>query len=75
MTKPKIALNPKHPERICWGCDKFCPLDDLRCGNGTIRAPHPAELFGDEWWKMDPDAEIAEEVTSVTEPEPALAST
>jgi hypothetical protein len=21
----------------------------MRCGNGTIRTPHPAELFGDDW--------------------------
>ena len=47
--KPKISLHPKHPERICWGCDKYCSADDLRCGNGTIRTPHPAELFGDDW--------------------------
>jgi DUF3079 family protein len=46
---PKLPLHPKHPERICWGCDKYCPIDDMRCGNGTIRAPHPAELFGDDW--------------------------
>jgi DUF3079 family protein len=46
---PKLPLKPKHPERICWGCDKYCPVDDMRCGNGTIRAPHPAELFGDDW--------------------------
>jgi len=46
---PKIPLHPKHPERVCWGCDKYCPPDDLRCGNGTIRTPHPVELFGDDW--------------------------
>ena len=46
---PKIPLRPKNPERICWGCDKYCPANDLRCGNGTIRTPHPAELFGDDW--------------------------
>ena len=40
---------PAHPERICWGCDKYCPADDLACGNGTIRTPHPCELFGDDW--------------------------
>jgi hypothetical protein len=45
----KVALNPRHPERICWGCDLYCPADDLACGNGTIRTPHPAELFGDDW--------------------------
>ncbi|WP_251278732.1 DUF3079 domain-containing protein, partial [Enterobacter hormaechei] len=23
MAKP-IPLHPKHPERICWGCDRYC---------------------------------------------------
>ena len=46
---PAPPLHPKHPERICWGCDKFCPAADLACGNGTIRTPHPSELFGDDW--------------------------
>jgi hypothetical protein len=45
----RIPLHPKHPERICWGCDKYCPADDLRCGNGTVRTPHPVELLGDDW--------------------------
>lgn len=45
----KIALNPRHPERICWGCERLCAADDLACGNGTIRTMHPAELFGDDW--------------------------
>jgi hypothetical protein len=53
VTKPKEALNPKHPERICWGCDKYCSADDLRCGNGTIRTQHPIELFGDDWLKWE----------------------
>jgi hypothetical protein len=50
----KIPLNPKHPERVCWGCDKYCSADDLRCGNGTIRTQHPAELFGEDWteWEL-----------------------
>ena len=42
-------LQPRHPERICWGCDKYCPAGELACGNETIRAQHPAELFGDDW--------------------------
>ena len=46
---PSPPLHPKNPERVCWGCDKYCPVDDLACGNGTIRAPHPVELFGDDW--------------------------
>jgi len=46
---PDSLLHPKHPERICWGCDRYCPADELGCANGTIRAPHPSELFGDDW--------------------------
>jgi hypothetical protein len=50
-----FPIHPKHPERICWGCDKYCPADDLRCGNGTIRTEHPVELFGEDWfdWLME----------------------
>ena len=49
MTPPRVPLMPAHPERTCWGCDKYCPADDLACGNGTIRTLHPVELFGDDW--------------------------
>ncbi|MEJ2078692.1 MAG: DUF3079 domain-containing protein [Acidobacteriota bacterium] len=45
----RYPLHPRHPERVCWGCDRFCPADDLRCGNGTVRAMHPIELFGEDW--------------------------
>ena len=45
----KFPLHPKHPERICWGCDKYCPVDSLGCGNGADRTQHPAELLGDDW--------------------------
>ena len=48
----KIPLWPSHPERVCWGCDRYCPADDLACGNGTIRAAHPCELFGHEWLEL-----------------------
>jgi len=41
--------NPLHPERVCWGCSEYCRADDLACGNGSIRTPHPRELFGDDW--------------------------
>jgi len=47
----RLPLTPKNPDRVCWGCDKFCPADDMRCGNGTIRCPHPIEIFGDDWVK------------------------
>ncbi len=42
-------LHPKHPERVCWGCERHCPENDLACGNGSERTPHPLELFGDDW--------------------------
>jgi hypothetical protein len=53
----KLPLAPRHPERTCWGCDKYCPAEDLRCGNGTILSPHPVELFGRDWSnELDPPA-------------------
>ena len=45
----RVALYPKHPDRVCWGCDKYCPAEELACGNGTIRTPHPIELLGEDW--------------------------
>ena len=45
----KFPVNPPHPERICWGCDRYCPADVLACGNGTDRTQHPAETFGADW--------------------------
>jgi len=50
-----LARHPAHPERVCWGCSLCCPADDLACGNGTIRSPHPRELFGDDWleWALE----------------------
>lgn len=53
----KFPTHPKHPERVCWGCEKLCPADDLCCGNGAIRAPHPVELFGDDWWEWSQQQE------------------
>lgn len=54
----KFPIVPKHPERICWGCDKFCPADSLACGNGSERTQHPVELFGEDWleWGLDAPA-------------------
>jgi hypothetical protein len=49
----RIPLRPSHPERICWGCDKYCPADELACGNGTIRTLHPIELFGADWLEWE----------------------
>lgn len=48
----KFPLHPKHPERICWGCDKYCPANALGCGNGSGRTMHPAEMLGDDWYEV-----------------------
>ncbi|GGX77416.1 DUF3079 domain-containing protein [Vogesella alkaliphila] len=60
----KFPLHPRHPERICWGCDKYCPAGSLQCGNGSGRTQHPAEMLGDDWylwgdWGITPDDEAA----------------
>jgi len=45
----RFPIRPSHPERNCWGCDRYCAANDLICGNGAERTQHPAELFGDDW--------------------------
>ncbi|BAK78624.1 protein of unknown function [Pseudogulbenkiania sp. NH8B] len=52
----KFPLHPAHPERICWGCDKYCSVDELRCGNGSDRTQHPIELFGPGWAEPETDS-------------------
>ncbi|MBK5206152.1 MAG: DUF3079 domain-containing protein [Polaromonas sp.] len=54
MTK-KFPVHPANPERICWGCDQYCPADSMSCGNGSDRTQHPFELFGEDWldWGSD----------------------
>lgn len=45
----KSPLHPAHPERTCWGCDRYCPAGDMICGNGTERTQHPSELYEEGW--------------------------
>ncbi len=45
----KFPILPAQPQRVCWGCDLYCPSEDMRCGNGSVRTPHPSELFGEDW--------------------------
>jgi hypothetical protein len=45
----KFPIYPAHPERTCWGCDRYCAADAMICGNGTERTQHPVELFGEGW--------------------------
>lgn len=54
MTK-KFPEHPANPERVCWGCDKYCAADAMMCGNGSERTQHPAELFGEDWLKTGKD--------------------
>lgn len=49
MAQKKFPLHPAHPERTCWGCDRYCAADAMLCGNGSERSQHPAELFGLDW--------------------------
>ena len=49
MATKKFPNAPQHPERVCRGCDLYCPVKDMRCGNGSDRTPHPSELFGPDW--------------------------
>jgi hypothetical protein len=71
MGAPTLPLHPKHPDRVCWGCERYCPADDMVCGNGTIRCPHPCELFGEDWLTSGvssacPDVVDARQRTSAT---------
>lgn len=65
----KFPLHPKHPERICWGCEKYCPANAMICGNGSSRTEHPAELFGEDWyewggWEVEAEPEKTAELVS-----------
>ena len=62
----KFPLYPKHPERVCWGCDKYCSVDALGCGNGSDRTQHPIELLGEDWleygeWGIDAPRQTTEQ--------------
>lgn len=55
--RKRFPINPPHPERVCWGCDRYCPAGSMACGNGSDRTPHPAELFGPDWETWEPPQE------------------
>ncbi len=59
----RFPLHPKHPERICWGCDRYCPANELACGSGAGRTEHPSESDGQDWyiaWGYEPDEQQEE---------------
>ena len=48
----KFPINPPHPERNCWGCDRYCKASDMLCGNGSNRTQHPIETLGPDWAEL-----------------------
>lgn len=67
----RFPPNPANPHRVCWGCDLYCAADQMRCGNGSVRTPHPAELFGDDWADWEPcpaDAGTASDAVPSAQP-------
>jgi hypothetical protein len=66
----KFPIHPAHPERTCWGCDKYCPAAAMQCGNGSERSQHPMELFGDDWAEIGLDPYLqpaADQTTTVAD--------
>ena len=49
MATKRFPIRPAHPERNCWGCDRYCASDAMLCGDGSERTQHPVELFGEDW--------------------------
>lgn len=50
--RKRFPLHPPHPERNCWGCDRYCKASDMLCGNGSSRTQHPVETLGPDWAEM-----------------------
>lgn len=61
----RFPLHPANPQRVCWGCDRYCAADEMACGNGAVRTLHPAELFGDDWFEWAPGQPVAVASTPV----------
>lgn len=59
-----FPLHPANPQRICWGCDRYCAADSLACS--AERTPHLAELFGDDWAEWAPGHTPHDQVNDVS---------
>ncbi|WP_438391351.1 DUF3079 domain-containing protein [Caballeronia sp. DA-9] len=59
----KFPEHPKHPERNCWECHKYCAAGSMSCGNGNVRTQHPVEVLGDDW--LEWERGVAEEMVAV----------
>jgi hypothetical protein len=47
----EALIHPKHPERICWGCERYCAADNLACREE--RLAHPIESHGYDWLESE----------------------
>lgn len=47
----EALIHPRHPERICWGCDKYCSANNLACRED--RLSHPIEIEGYDWFLLE----------------------
>ena len=47
----EALIHPKHPERICWGCERYCAADNLACREE--RLVHPIESDGYDWPELE----------------------
>lgn len=65
----RFPIHPAHPERSCWGCDRYCAADAMICGNGTERTQHPIELFGEGWERMGPEPFLPDEPPEAPAPQ------
>lgn len=68
--KKRFPDNPANPDRLCWGCDRYCAADNMLCGNGSDRTQHPVELFGPGWREWGHDFQEEEPSTDNTDHEP-----
>ncbi len=68
----KFPPLPSNPERVCWGCDRYCATHAMLCGNGSERTPHPAELFGPDWRDWGSDYAAQPEAGSGDSKEPTV---
>lgn len=70
-----FPTNPANPQRLCWGCDRYCAAHDMMCGNGSDRTQHPVELFGADWRDWGSDFQGPEydfnDTTGANDPKPA----
>ena len=56
MAKPRIALNPKHPERLCWGARSCAQLMTFAAETELLELSTQLSCSVKIWieWELDP---------------------